>query len=104
MVKGTVVWTATAVKQRRAILKYWTEKTGSIVYAERLVKLINKRINTIAKYPNSWKSTSYPDSRLSAMGYFSIIYKISETGIIVTAFWDNRQHPEKLLKLLSVLS
>ena len=101
MAKSTVAWTITAVKQRRAILKYWTQKTHSTVYAEKLIKLINKRIKVIAKYPESWKLTSYPDSRISAMGNFSIVYKIAEKGIIVTAFWDNRQEPDKLLEIIS---
>ena len=34
------------------------------------------------------------------MGYFSIFYKITDEQLIVTAFWDNRQDPAKLLKLL----
>lgn len=59
MAKSTVVWTATAVKQRRVILKYWTQKTHSTAYAEKLIKLINKRIKIIVKYPESWKLTSY---------------------------------------------
>ena len=101
MAKSAVVWTATAVKQRRAILKYWTQKTHSTAYAEKLIKLINKRIKVITKYPESWKLTSYPDSRISAMGNFSIVYKIADEGIIVTAFWDNHQEPDKLLQIIS---
>jgi plasmid stabilization system protein ParE len=101
MAEDFVVWTATAVKQRRATLKYWTERTGSTAYAEKLIQLINKRIKVIRKYPKSWKLTSFPDSRISAMGHFSIIYKISDRGIIVTAFWDNRQDPKRLLEIIS---
>jgi len=101
MAKSIVVWTATAVKQRRAILKYWTQKTHSTAYAEKLIKLINKRVKIIVKYPESWKLTSYPDSRISAMGHFSIVYKISDERIIITAFWDNRQEPKRLLEIIS---
>ncbi len=39
MAKRTVVWSATAVKQRREILKYWTKRNGSTDYAEKLIKL-----------------------------------------------------------------
>lgn len=100
MAKGTVVWTATAVKQRRKILKYWTERNKSTAYAEKLIKLTNKRIKVILKHPESWKQTIYPDTRLSAMGHYSIVYKIANDGIIVTSFWDNRQEPKKLLKII----
>lgn len=102
MAKSTVVWTATAVKQRRAILKYWTQKTHSTAYAEKLIKLIKKRVKVIANFPELWKLTSYPDSRISVMGNFSIVYKISDGRVIIIAFWDNRQEPEKLLEIISL--
>jgi hypothetical protein len=38
--------------------------------------------------------------RESAMGHFSIYYKTSPNQIIVMAFWDNRQDPKKLLKII----
>ena len=35
------------------------------------------------------------------MEHFSIYYKISDEHIIVTAFWDNRQDPKKLMDMLT---
>lgn len=35
------------------------------------------------------------------MGYFSIYYKITDEQLIITAFWDNRQDPKKLLELVT---
>jgi hypothetical protein len=37
---------------------------------------------------------------VAAMGHFSLFYKIKADTIIITAFWDNRQDPKELLKLL----
>ena len=37
---------------------------------------------------------------MAALGHFSIYYLVAEDGIIVTAFWDNRQDPKRLLELL----
>jgi hypothetical protein len=34
------------------------------------------------------------------MGHFSIFYKVTEKHLIITAFWDNRQDPKKLLELI----
>ena len=45
--------------------------------------------------------TDYPETRESAMGHFSIFYKVTDKLLIVTAFWDNRQDPKKLLKMLT---
>jgi hypothetical protein len=37
---------------------------------------------------------------VASLGNFSIFYKVSEEDITITAFWDNRQDPEKLLNIL----
>jgi len=100
MVKKSVVWTLTAQKQRRAILKYWTIRNGSTIYAEKLIGLIKERVEFIAKNQEAGKPTNHFNTREAALGNFSIYYKIDTKKLIVTAFWDNRQNPKKLLKLL----
>ena len=100
MAKRNVVWTETAAIQRREILKYWTIKNGSIQYAEKLIKLIAERIDNILKHPESFKSTEYSETRVSAMGHFSIYYKFTSEQLIITAFWDNRQDPKKILEII----
>ena len=47
MAKRTVVWADTAIKQRREILRYWTLRNGSTVYAEKLIRMTKNRIKTI---------------------------------------------------------
>jgi plasmid stabilization system protein ParE len=101
MAKRSVVWTETAARQRREILEYWTIQNGSATFAKKLLKLITSRIKIILKHPELFKSADFPDTRESAMGHFSIFYKITEKQLIVTAFWDNRQDPKKILKLLN---
>jgi plasmid stabilization system protein ParE len=101
MAERTIVWTETAVKQRKEILKYWTLRNQSTAYPEKLIKLIAKRTKLIAKNPQLFKSTDFRDTRISAMGHFSILYIYSETQLIITAFWDNRQDPKKLLALIT---
>ena len=100
MAKKSVVWTATAMKQRREILKYWTLRNKSTTYAEKLLILIKDRIHLIATNPSAGKPTSHAETREAAMGNFSIYYKIAKQQIIITSFWDNRQEPEKIVKLL----
>ena len=100
MAKREIVWTETAAKQRREILGYWTARNKSTVYAEKLIKLIAVRIKVISTHPESYKMTIYPETRISAMGHFSILYKFNQQKIIVTAFWDNRQDPKKLLEII----
>lgn len=100
MGKRTVVWTDTAARQRRAILKYWTKHNGSTAFAEELIKLIASRIQIILQHPKSFKSTTYPGTRESAMGHFSLFYKLDHNTLIITAFWDNRQDPKQLLEIV----
>ncbi|MES2394458.1 MAG: type II toxin-antitoxin system RelE/ParE family toxin [Bacteroidota bacterium] len=100
MVKRTVVWTETAAKQRREILKYWTKRNGSTIFAEKLIKVTANRIQVILRHPQSFKSTTYPGTRESAMGHFSVFYKLTKDKLIITAFWDNRQDPKNLFELI----
>jgi len=101
VVKREIVWTETAAKQRREILSYWTARNGSTKYAEKLIKLIAARIKVISIHPESYPLTVYPETRVSAMDHFSILYKLTEDKLIITAFWDNRQDPDKLLEIIT---
>lgn len=44
MAKRKIVWTETAAKQRREILKYWTERNKSTTYAEKLIEITAKHL------------------------------------------------------------
>lgn len=101
MAKRKIVWTETAAKQRREILKYWTERNKSTIYAEKLIEITAKHLKVISKNPEAFKETEIDEVRESAMGHFSLYYKIIPDQIIVMAFWDNRQNPKKLLNAIS---
>ncbi len=64
------------------------------------MKLVAERTKQIADKPLIYKSTDFKDVRVASFGNFSINYKVSEKEIIITAFWDNRQDPKKLLNIL----
>ncbi|MGN6179042.1 MAG: type II toxin-antitoxin system RelE/ParE family toxin [Mucilaginibacter sp.] len=100
MVKRKVIWTKTAETQLREILSYWKRRNGSAVYSEKILTNTHSRIKVILKYPESYKVTIYPETRISAMGHFSILYKFTKDQLIITAFWDNRQDSERLLDIL----
>ena len=100
MAKRKIVWTETAARQRKEIMKFWTERNGSTVYAEKLIEIIAKHLN-VTKNPEAFKETEIADIRESAMGHFSLYYKTLQDQIIVMAFWDNRQDPKKLMKAIS---
>lgn len=100
MAKRIVVWTETAANQRKEILRYWVKRNGTTTYAEKLIKLTAKQVKIILSNPELFKKADFPDTLVSVLRHFSIFYKTTKDMLINTAFWDNRQDPKKLLKLL----
>jgi plasmid stabilization system protein ParE len=100
MAQRKIIWTDTAARQRRSILEYWLQRNRSSAYPLKLLRLSNEKANLIAENPLIYKPAEFPDTHVAAMGHFSLFYKIIDDAIIVTAFWDNRQDPKKLLELL----
>lgn len=98
--KLSIEWTKTAENQLFIILAYWTERTKSTSYAEKLADVVWKRTEFISKNPMASIKTKFPSTRKAALGHFSIFYKVTDTNILITAFWDNRQDPKKLYELL----
>lgn len=101
MAKPKIVWTETAAKQRREILSYWTERTQSTLYAEKLIEITARHLKVILKNPQAFKETKLTNIRESAMDHLSIAYQVTADQLIVMAFRDNRQDPKKLLKSIS---
>jgi hypothetical protein len=100
MVKPTIIWTKTADLQLVGILEYWLNRNKSNIYPKKILKSITNTTSKIIDNPFLFKATSLKDIRVAIIGNFSLFYKTSENHIIVLAFWDNRQDPKKLLKIL----
>lgn len=100
MAKRNVIWTRTADLQFVGILEYWVKKNKSATYSKKLIRLVSERTRQIAKKPFIYKPTDFEDIRVASLGNFSIYYKVTDEQIIISAFWDNRQDPKKLLKIL----
>ena len=100
MAKRSIVWTKTADIQFVGVLEYWAKRNKSSRYSKKLVRLVTERTHQIAETPFIYKSTDFKDIRIASLGNFSIYYKVTEISIIISAFWDNRQDPKKLLGIL----
>ncbi len=100
MAERNVVWTRTADLQFAGILEYWSKRNKSSSYSKKLVRLVSNRTKQIAESPFIYKSTDYKTTRVASLGNFSIYYIITDAEIIISAFWDNRQDPKKLLEIL----
>ncbi|MBB4804465.1 plasmid stabilization system protein ParE [Flavobacterium nitrogenifigens] len=95
-----IIWTNTAVNQRRKILNYWNKRNKSKTYSRKLVLEITQRINFLINNPEIYIKTNFPDVRTSTLGHYNIFYKTTPTELIVIAFWDNRRNPKVLSKIL----
>ncbi|MEP2771978.1 MAG: type II toxin-antitoxin system RelE/ParE family toxin [Fulvivirga sp.] len=100
MAKRKVVWTQTAARQRKSILEYWVDRNKSNTYSIKLLRLSNEKTKVIAQNPKLFRQADFPDTRMAAMGHYSIFYKFNAKDVIITAFWDNRQDPKKLFEKL----
>lgn len=100
MVKREVIWTKTADIQFVGILDYWVKRNRSNMYSKKLIRSVAERTKQISQNPYIYKSTDFSNVRVASLGNYCIYYKVTENAIIISAFWDNRQDPEKLLKLL----
>ncbi|TAN13777.1 MAG: type II toxin-antitoxin system RelE/ParE family toxin [Chitinophagaceae bacterium] len=100
MAQMKIFWTATAIKQRNQVFEYWNDRNKSARYSGRLLSEINERINLLHTHPKLGRETDFKNTRVLSMGYYNIFYKTLDHRIIITAFWDTRQDPEKLVYLL----
>ena len=97
-----IIWTQTAEKQFFHVLEYWTEKNRSSRYAEKLADFVWQRTIFLSQNPYTSKTTPFPGIRRAALGTFSLYYKVQQEELLIMAFWDNRQDPKKLQKLLQI--
>ena len=100
MVKLTIFWTETAIRQRNFVFYYWIERNKSTNYAKKLNEKIKERTNLLKSNPELGKKTDFNTTRAVSLGHYSLLYQRIDSKIMITGFWDNRQDPKKLLKFL----
>ncbi|MFV0554000.1 MAG: type II toxin-antitoxin system RelE/ParE family toxin [Mangrovibacterium sp.] len=99
MAQRNVVWTRTADRQFVGVLEYWARRNRSTVYSNKLVRLVSERTKQIAASPWAFRCTEFKNTRIAYLGSYAIFYKIREEDIVISAFWDNRQDPQRLLEM-----
>ena len=77
MAKRIIVWTETAIIQRRNIFKYWTERNDSSKYAIQILKIIKTRLTQIAKFPEAAKklNTKHERNCIRAFQYLPLFHE-----------------------------
>ena len=88
-----IIWSLRAQKEKREILKYWSQR-------KKLNQLFKESINLILEHPQIGKLTDSPSVRIKIIKEYLMIYEVSETSISILSIWDGRQDPAKLDDIL----
>ena len=100
MAQREVIWTKTADIQFVGILEYWVDRNKSTTYSKKLLRMVAQYTMKIAENPFLYPLMEFNNLRVAILGNYSIYYKVLDEEIIIVAFWDNRQDPKNLLKIL----
>ena len=100
MAQLRLFWSDTALKQRNQILEFWNVKNKSNLYSKRLLSIIRERTTLLLTFPEIGKEVDIEKTRVISLEHFSLFYDLDEDKIVVISFWDNRQNPEKLFRIL----
>ena len=91
-----VIWTLRAQNDRIRIVEYWNDRNKSTAYSNKLNSLIKQTLKLLGQYPYLGKSTDIDQVRLKILKNYLIVYKLTQTHLIVLALWDSNQDIKNL--------
>ena len=97
-----IIWSNTAVNQRNKTFDYWNFRNENNEYSKKLNATIYAKIELIKLNPFIGIMGDLKPYRILYFGNYSLVYKKVSKIIYIGAFWDNRQNPNKLKKLLGL--
>lgn len=100
MASLTVFWSQIAIRQRNSIFEYWNQRNKSYTFSRKLNAQIEERLIILQNAPEIGKCSEIDGVRVITLGHYSMFYIHDTTRITILTFWDNRQEPSKLLKIL----
>jgi len=89
-----IVWSVEARNSRKNIFEYWNFRNKSKFYSKKLNILFKESLHIVSVFPESGIPTQYKDIKLTIVSHFEIIFKVTNTEIVVLDIWDSRQNPE----------
>jgi hypothetical protein len=104
MVEREVIWTQTAIDQFEVLLFFLQANNVTEKFAHNITTKLNEHIQLILQYPKCGKPYKMSKIREFVFDGFNIFYRVKTRQIIIHLFWDNRQDPVKLVKLLTNIS
>ena len=101
MVNYGIIWTDFAIENLKIIFDYYAAKANKKI-ANNIRKQILKTTKQLNTHPNSGQIELYleklkKDYRYVLSGNYKIIYKITDSQIIISDVFDVRQNPDKMV-------
>ncbi|WP_370089912.1 type II toxin-antitoxin system RelE/ParE family toxin [Ekhidna sp.] len=97
-----IIWTQKAHLQKLEIFRYWNEQNASDSFSRSLDDAINKAIDLLSKFPKLGIKTQVKNVRVKVVKNYLLIYRIDEEILYILLFWDSRQNPNDLNRLLNL--
>jgi len=97
MAKRKIIWSSIAKLDLIEIFDFFYKRNGNKTYSKKLNIRIRKAIRLLIKHPDLGIQTDIPNIRSLIEGDYAIFYEIKSDNIQITAIWDCRQNPEKLI-------
>lgn len=91
-----VAWSAAALRDRRAILKFWTEHNGSSAYSLKLYKQWEAMIRVIGLNPFIGRPTDHGELHVKLAGVYNIFYQADGNTLYIVRIIDGRRDLGKL--------
>ncbi len=91
-----IIWSPLASDTFQCLLVYYEQKTGSKKYSSKLNLQIKSSISRLLVFPFIGAPTQFESVRIVIEGNYKIIYKVTESIIMILMVWDTRQNPENL--------
>ena len=95
-----IIWTVSAQEDRKSILLYWNKRNKSNAYSLKLNKLFIEATEILALRPLTGRLTNLKDIRVKIVIDYLLVYKHSDTEILVLAIFDSRQDPDLFENIL----
>lgn len=89
-----LIWSIEARTSLKNIFDYWNTRNKSKLYSNKLNKLFNENLKIAINIPEFGHPTTFENTKYIIISHFEIIYKITDSEIVVLDIWDARQNPE----------
>lgn len=95
-----IVWSSKAKKEFDRTYNYWIKHNNSERYSLKMLDETLRIINIIFANPEVGEKIKLQKfsnhRRVLVLENFSVIYRVDESRIAISAFFDNRRNPEEM--------